>query len=180
MMNFFAKCLLVSTSLSPVLVAMAVSQFENGESWIYWIRWVTVAVLLAILCWLILRYMAQNGQIYSFKIKEFERKDQELLAFLFIYLLPFVRSESPTFASQWLTSAYILTVIVVAIAHSDAFHFNPVMRAFKYRFYAVKDSQGMSNLLISKKDLRRQGEELRTVRLAVNVFLHVDTEDANA
>ena len=93
MMNLFAKCLLVSTSLSPVLGAMAVYQFERGEPWTCWIWWLAVAVLLVILCWLLLRYMAQNGQRQLFEIREFERKDQELLAFLFIYLLPFVRSE---------------------------------------------------------------------------------------
>ena len=180
MMNLFAKCLLVSTSLSPVLGAMALYQFERGEPWTSWICWLVVAVLLMIICWLLLRYMAQNGQKQSFEIREFERKDQELLAFLFIYLLPFVRSENATFASQWLTSVYILTIIILAIAHAGAFHFNPVMRLFGYRFYAVKNRHGMSNLLISKKDLRRHGEELRTVQLARDVFLHADTEDSDA
>jgi len=179
-MNFFAKCLLVSTSMSPVLFAMAVSQWERGEPWTCWIWWLALAVFLVILCWWILGHMMEKRQTQLFEIREFERKDQELLAFLFIYLLPFVRSESATFAGQWLTSVCILAIIIVAIAHAGAFHFNPVMRLFKYRFYAVKDSHGMSNLLISKRDLRRQGEELQTVRLARDVFLHVDTEDHNA
>ena len=179
-MNLFAKCLLVSTSMSPVLFAMAVSQLERGMPWTCWIWWLAVAVFLVILCWWILRRMMQKGQTQLFEIREFERKDQELLAFLFIYLLPFVRSENATFASQWLTSVYILTIIILAIAHAGAFHFNPVMRLFRYRFYAVKNRHGMSNLLISKRDLRWPGEELLTVQLARDVFLHVDTGDSDA
>ena len=31
MLNIFAKCLLVSTSLSPVLGTMAINQFERGK-----------------------------------------------------------------------------------------------------------------------------------------------------
>ena len=178
MLNIVAKCLLVSTSLSPVLGAVAVSQFERGEPWMSWIWWLAVAFLLVALCWALLRYAATNAQMHSFHIKEFERKDQELLVFLFIYLLPFVRSENATFANQWLTSVYILTIIILAIAHAGAFHFNPVMRLFGYRFYAVKNHHGASNLLISKKDLRRSGEALQTVRLAWDVYLHTGESDA--
>ena len=130
MLNIVAKCLLVSTSLSPVLIAVAVNQFERCEPWTSYIWWMVVAFLLVALCWGLLRYAATKAETHVFHIKEFERKDQELLAFLFIYLLPFVRSENATFASQWLTSAYILTIIILAIAHAGAFHFNPVMRAF--------------------------------------------------
>ena len=178
MLNIVAKCLLVSTSLSPVLIAVAINQFERCKPWTSYIWWLVVAFLLVALCWLLLRYVATIAEMHVFHIKEFERKDQELLAFLFIYLLPFVRSENVTFASQWLTSAYILTIIILAIAHAGAFHFNPVMRVFGYRFYAVKNRYGVTNLLISKKNLRRPGEELQTVRLAWDVYLHTGDSDA--
>ncbi len=179
MLNVVAKCLLVSTSLSPVLGAVAVSQFEHGEPWTSWIWWLAAAIFLAVLCWLLLRYAAKNAQKNLFYIKDFERKDQEILVFLFIYLLPFIRSENPTFASEWLTSAYVLTIIIIAIAQVGAFHFNPVMRLFfAYRFYSVKNREGVSNLLISKRALRRPREEVQTVRLAWNVYLYIGESDA--
>ena len=177
-MNILAKCLLVSTSLSPVLFAVAVSQFERCYPWTSYVWWLGVAFLLVALCWGLLRYMATRGERHVFHIKEFERKDQELLAFLFIYLLPFVRSENVTFASQWLTSVYILAIIILAIAHAGAFHFNPIMRLFGYRFYAVRNRHGVPTLLISKKNLRRPGEELQTVQLAWDVYLHTGDSDA--
>ena len=178
-MNILAKCLLVSTSFSPVLIAVAINQFERCEPWTSYIWWLAVAFLLVVLCWLLLRYAAANLEKHVFHIKEFERKDQELLAFLFIYLLPFVRSENVTFASQWLTSVYILTIIILAIAYAGAFHFNPIMRLlFCYRFYAVKTPHGVSTLLISKKSLRRPGKKLQTVQLAWDVYLHTGDSDA--
>ena len=179
MLNFFAKSLLVSTSLSPVLGGVAVSQFERGQPWTSWIWWLAVAILLVAFCWALLRYAEKNAQKQLFCIKEFERKDQEMLAFLFIYLLPFVRSEDSTFASEWLTSMYVLVIIIVAIAHAGAFHFNPVMYFFfGYRFYAVKNSHGVSNLLISKKELRRPGKNVQTVGLAWDVYLYTGDSDA--
>ena len=79
-----------------------------------------------------------------------------MLTFLFIYLLPFVRGA--TFASEWITSVFILAIITAAIANVGAFHFNPVMHLlFCYRFYAVKNRHGVSCLLISKLKLTRPG-----------------------
>ena len=66
MLNIVAKCLLVSTSLSPVLGAVAINQFERGESWTKCIWWLTVGFLLVALCWGLLRYAAQNAQKHLF------------------------------------------------------------------------------------------------------------------
>lgn len=178
MLSFIAKCLLVSTSLSPVLGAMAVSQYERGEPWTSWTGWLAVAFPLVALCWTLLKYAAKKAQKYTLYIQAFERKDQEMLTFLFIYLLPFVRPGGATFASEWITSVYILAIIIPAIVHAGAFHFNPVMRLFGYRFYAVKNKHGVSNLLISKKNLRQPGKEVQTVKLDWNVYLHIGGSDA--
>ena len=123
-------------------------------------------------------YAEKNAQKHLFHIKEFERRDQEMLTFLFIYLLPFLRSKDSTFTTDWLMAIYIIIIIVPAIAHADAFHFNPVMRLFRFRFYAVKTSIGVPNILISKKTLRRPDQEIQTVRLAQNVYLHIGESDA--
>ena len=178
MLNIFAKCLLVSTSLSPVLGAVAVNQFERGKPWTNWIWWLVGALLLVFLCYALLRYAKEHAEKHLFYIKEFERKDQEMLTYLFIYLLPFIRSENSTFANEWITSVYILAIIILAIAYADALHFNPVMRLlFRYRFYAVRDRDGVPNLLISKTDLRKPDKAVQTVGLARNVYLYIGETD---
>ena len=172
MLNFAVKSLLVSTSLSPVLGTVAVNQLERGKPWTVWIWWLALAFFLAFLCRVVLKVAEKTAQKNILHVENFERKDQEVLTFLFIYLLPFVRSGDSTFASEWITSTYVLLVVVVAIAQSGAFHFNPTMRLlFGYRFYAVKNRHGVSSLLISKRNLSRPGD-LQTVGLAQNVYLH--------
>lgn len=173
-MSFVAKFLLVSTSLSPVLGAVAINQFESGVPWTRWIWWLVAGVLLIVLCWALLSGARRRLETHRVYIEAFERKDQEMLAFLFIYLLPFVRSQSATFASNWITSGYILAIIVLAITYAGAFHFNPVMRlVFGYRFYSVRNRNGVSNLLISKKDLWQPRVEISAVAIARNVYLYV-------
>lgn len=178
MLNIGAKFLLVATSLSPVLGAVAVKEFERCDPWTSWIWWIVVALCLVTLCQILLKYAEKNLQTELLYVKEFERKDQEMLAFLFIYLLPFVRSEHAAFVNEWLTSVYILMIIVLAIAHAGAFHFNPVMRLLGYRFYAIRDRHGVSNLLISGEDLLTAGMDVRTVRIARNVYLGIGAPNA--
>ena len=178
MLNILAKYLLVLTSLSPLLGAVAVNQFSNGEPWTCWIVWLVVAILLVFICVKLLQYTAKNAQKQLFTITEFESKDTELLAFLLAYLLPFVSAENMAFTDEWMTGAYIFAIIFLVIAHAGAFHFNPVMGLLGYHFYAVKNTEGMSYLLISKEELRRPGEEIQTVQIANNINLHIG--DINA
>jgi hypothetical protein len=178
MLNTFARFLLVSTSLSPLLGAVAVNQFARGEPAIRWGAWLAVAILLVLLCWALLQYAARNAQQHQFHIMEFERNDKEVLAFLVTYLLPFLSTEKMGFAGDWLTGAYVLAIIFLVIAHAGAFHFNPVMGLLGFHFYAVKNGEGVSHLLISKDELRRPGRDVRTVRLAHGIYLHTGGADA--
>ena len=179
MLNTFAKFLLVSTSLSPLLGAVAVNQFARGEPATRYGAWLAAAVLLVALCWALLRHASKNIQTDSYWIKEFEREDKEMLAFLVTYLLPFLSTEKMGFAGDWLTGAYILLIIFLVISHAGAFHFNPVMGLLGYHFYSVKNKDGVSHLLISRPELRRPGQELQAVRLAHSIYLNTGAANAS-
>ncbi|ROO29758.1 hypothetical protein SAOR_02800 [Salinisphaera orenii MK-B5] len=119
-----------------------------------------------------LRYAAENIQKQRYCIQAFERNDREMLAFLLAYLLPFVSADNMTFNGQWLTGAYVLGVIFLVVSHAGAFHFNPVMGLLRYHFYAVRNQDGVTHLLISRAELRRPNTEIETVRLAHNIYFH--------
>lgn|SRR5574341_260063 len=170
MLNWFAKVLLVATALSPMLGAVAINQMAHGRPWTTWLPWLISAIGLASICLLLLFYAARHGEKHAFQIKAFEDKDKEVLAFLLTYLLPFLATDKLEFKGEWITGAYIMGIIIITIVHAGAFHFNPVMGLF-YHFYSVKDANGVSTLLISRKPLRRVGEDIDTVRLAHNIYL---------
>lgn len=178
MLNTFAKFLLVSTSLSPVLGAVVVNKIAHGEPAIQWGAWLAVALLLVFLCWAVLAYASRNAQKHTLHIKEFERDNKEVLAFLVAYLLPFLSNDKMGFTVDWLTGTYVLGLIFLVVAHAGAFHFNPVMGLLGYHFYTVKEGDGVSDLLISRVELRRPGKDVATVRLAQNIYLHTGSGDA--
>lgn len=178
MLNLFAKFLLVATSLSPILGAIAVNQYSLGKPALSWAPWLAVAILLVFICWALLKYGAHNAQRQTYKIGEFENKDKEAVTFLVTYLLPFLSSKSMAFEGEWLTGAYILAIIFLVIGHAGVLHFNPVMGLLGYHFYGVKNSEGISELLVSKSELHRPGREIEVVRLAHNIYLHRGATDA--
>jgi MFS family permease len=171
-LNWFAKFLLVATSLSPILGAVAVNQLAQNKPWYQWSAWLGAALALALLCAVVLGYARKNVETQNFAIKEFERSDHEVVAFLIAYLLPFVSAKDLAFSGEWLTGAYILCIIFLVVSHAGAFHFNPVMGLLRYHFYAVKNSDGVSHLLISKVELKKPGTEITVVKLARNIYLH--------
>ena len=171
MLSALAKLLLVSTSLAPVLGALAVINISDGKHWLEWAVWLGIAAILIFLCWSLLLYAAKNAPEDSLAISEFERADQEVLAFLLAYLLPFISTDSVVFVKGWLVGAYIFVLICWVIAHVGAFHFNPVMWLLGYHFYSVKDEKGVSQVLISHGRLRQAGKEVTIVRIADNICL---------
>ena len=178
MLNWFAKLLLVSTSLSPILGAVAVNQYSLGKPPSAWLPWLAVALLLIFICWSLLRYAAGAAQKHTLKIAQFEDKDKEMLAFLLAYLLPFAAAKDMLADVHWLTGAYVFGVILLVFTHARAFHFNPMMGLLWYHFYSLKDGDGVSVLLISGTELRRAGGEVQTVRLAHDIYLQIGGTDA--
>lgn len=179
MLNRFSHILLVSTSLSPILGAVAVNQYSLGRPLLEWLPWLATAFLLAVVCWGLLRYAAHAAQKHIMEIEEFEDKDKEVLAYLLAYLLPLAAVKDSLADVHWLTDVYVFLIILLVFAHARAFHFNPVMGLLKYHFYSIKDSDGASVLLISRTPLRRSGAEIITVQLAYDIYLHVGESDVS-
>lgn len=171
MLNQFAKGLLVATSMSPVLGAVAVNKIAQGLPFTSWFPWLAVAVLLILICCLVLALVEKKGEVHSVAIKEFENNDKEIVVFLLTYLLPFIATDKLDFTGEWITGVYIFAVIFFTVAHAGAFHFNPVMGFLGYHFYAIKDDTGASALLISKNLLRQPGTKVSTVMLTDGIYL---------
>lgn len=178
MLNYRAKFLLAATSMSPIFGAIAVNQFALDRPWYCWAFWLIAALLLAGLCWWLMNYAAKNIQRDRFTIRKFERNDKEVLAFLVAYLLPFISSKDMAFTGDWLTGAYIIVIIFWVIAHSGAFHFNPVMGLLGFHFYEVENEQGVSFLLISRKQINRTAHVVMAVKLATDIYLFTGDADA--
>lgn len=178
MLNSFAKLLLVTSSLSPVLGAVAVNQYTLGKPAAVWLPWIMVGLLLMLICLGLLLYSARAAQKHTLTIGKFEGNDKEALAFLLAYLLPFLSAKDMLAEIHWLTAGYVFVVILLVFTHARAFHFNPVMGLLGYHFFSLQEADGASVLLISRSPLRGIGTKVVTVRLAHDIYLQIGEKHA--
>ena len=164
-----SKLILVLTSFAPLLIIMGLI-YKNVWSLVLFI----LAAVFIGLCGLMMKDSEKSGEPYLLRIKEFNRTDQGIHTFLVIYILPIIRSP---ISFDWYAVFYIVLTImffVWIINRIEAYNFNPVMSAFGYYFYEIKDGQNVHHLLITKTVLRKP-KEVYVQKLSYDV--HVEVED---
>ena len=132
-----------------------------------------IAAVLIGWCGLMMKDSEKSGPPYLLRIKEFNRADQGIHTFLVIYILPIIRS--PISFDWYAVFYFVLTILFLVwiINRIEAYNFNPVMSAFGYYFYEIKDKQNRHHLLITKTVLQTP-KEIYVQKLSHDV--HVEME----
>jgi hypothetical protein len=137
MLSSLAKVLLTSTAITPVLFTYAYVAYRAGAY---------------AQCWLMLSYSQKNLECIDFTITKAEIADRENTGFLLLYLLPLFTS---SFSSlNWSVWAPVTVVLAAAIGTGYSYHFNPLLGIMRWHFYKVETQEGISYVLITKKQLR--------------------------
>ena len=163
-----SKLILVLTSFAPLLIIMGLI-YKNVWSLVLF----GLAAVFICLCGLMMKDSEKSGEPYLLRIKEFNRTDQGIHTFLVIYILPIIRSP---ISFDWYAVFYIVLTIlffVWIINRIEAYNFNPVMSAFGYYFYEIKDGQNVHHLLITKTVLRKP-KEVYVQKLSYDVHVEVE------
>ena len=127
-------------------------------------------------CYKITNELSKTGTIFTIEIKEFSRRDQGLLSFIFIYLFPLIRSPSPLVLFDYIMYGFIFIVIVVIMTDIGSYNFNPMMRICKYKFYTIKDENNINALLVTKNTLRSH-DPINIRRITHDVYIEVEKHD---
>ena len=187
MWGILPKSLLALTSFAPLLCIIAINHFVGEQTlWapetktLWMILVFDIAICLFFICWKMMKCAPRMGQTFPLEIQEFNRRDQGILVFMFIYLLPLIRSPDSLF-TNWQTTIGTLMVfvfIILIINDIGAYNFNPVMRICGYRVYEIKDTDNVHHLLITRKVLRKPGIEIQVRRISHDVYVHAEGDNA--
>lgn len=172
MFGRLAKLFLVLTAIAPVgLVYAWVLATECNFIW----AGVVLAASLSLVgvCWFLLGAAKNNLERSNFKPTAVEAADRENIAFMLLYL-------SPLFTSQFGSLNYgllIPTLVIFGIlsATGYSYHFNPLLGLLGWHFYKVSSEQGITYVLVTKKQLRRAGDI--TVVGQLTDYILIDLED---
>lgn len=168
MFNALAKLLLTTTAIAPVLLVYAWIAFTSSDSGLGTTLLVVCGVLCAI-CWLMLRYAQKTIAKVNFAVTSIEAADRENMAFLILYLFPLFTGKFANF--NWDVWVPALVVFAAVVATGYNYHFNPLLGFLGWHFYKVGTKEGVTYVLITKKQLRSLATALEVVQLTEYIVL---------
>ncbi len=173
----FIRMFFAATSLAPLILVIGVSFSEDKSSYIYFFCGLILCLLLIFICCAILKRFAKQMPKSNRVIKTIERKDNDILAYLFIFLLPFIRSDNSMLGNQPITTIFCVVIILAIIANIGAYYFNPVLRLLGYHVYfiEIEDAQG---ILLAKTDNVLYGKNIKLylAELSANYRIYLHTK----
>lgn len=168
MLNWFARLLLTSTAIAPVLITYAWMAYRDGalqQSAIL----LGLCVLLVFLCIGMLVYSTRQLERTQFKATSVEAADGENTAFLLLYLLPLFTADFASLNWQLWVPAILIFGVVVATGYS--YHFNPLLGLLGWHFYKVGTAEGVTYVLITKRHLKNATETIEVGQLTEYIVL---------
>jgi len=171
MLSTLAKLMLTATALAPVALVYAWVLFSDGY-WITSIALVSGAVVLFALMLFLLDYCQKNLERSEFKVTSIEAADREYITFILLYLSPLFTSEFGDLNWNILIPTLIIFVLVVSTGYG--YHFNPLLGLLGWHFYKVNTVEGVSYVLITKKELRSASHCLKVGQLTEYIVIDLD------
>lgn len=171
MHNWLARLLLTSTALAPVGLTYA---------WVAWIQGdrrtgliiLTISILLVVLCVAVLKSSIKNLPASEFKASTVEAADHENTAFMLLYVMPLFTQKFSTLEWQFWIPTIFIFMIVTATGYN--YHFNPMLGLLGWHFYKVESSEGVTFILITKKQLRTAANKIKVGQLTEYMLIDLE------
>lgn len=172
MISRIAKLLLTSTAIAPVGFVYAWIAYSQNKPVLTFFLSVG-CVLLVVLCQIILQHAQKHLERLDFVPTSVEAADRENTAFILLYLLPLFTAQFDTLNWEIWIPALIIFIVVVSTGYG--YHFNPLLGLMGWHFYKLGTEEGVTYVLITKKELRSAKQRLTIGQLTE--YMVLDLED---
>lgn len=171
MFSTVARILLTSTAIAPVGFTYAWVGYMQGSTKPA-IVIAIVSVLLVIVCLWLLGYARRKLERMQFAASKVETADRENMGFLLLYLLPLFTSDFKSLDWQlWVPTIFIFMIVT---ATSYSYHYNPLIGMLGWHFYKVESREGVTYVLITKKQLRKAIEKIEVGQLTEYILIDLE------
>ena len=150
-MSLFGSIALTGTSIAPVLFVYSVVGLFEGEYMASAIL-AAIGLILVGLGVFLVGYLKKHLERSLFSFSTVEIADRESLGLLIVYLLPLLRTSFADLEYLVLVPAFAIFLALAITGHN--YHFNPLLRLFRWKFYKVGTNEGIVYILITRKTLK--------------------------
>lgn len=167
MFNLIARLMLTATALAPVALTYAWAAWSDNKN--LSLILIISSVLLLIMCVALLNSAKNNLEKLPLKINYAEAADREHTAFLLLYISPLLTEKFS--GLQWSMWIPILIIFGFISATSYNYHFSPLLGILGWHFYKVTSSDGVTYVLLTKRQLRTTVRDLEVRQLTEYVLI---------
>lgn len=170
MLNRVAKFVLTATALAPIAITYAwVALIDDNKTLA--VAFLGLAALLVALCVAMLRLIRNEMQPQNFKVNSAEAADRENIAFLLLYIAPLFTSQFEDL--NWTVIVPVLVVFGFVVSTGFYYHFNPLLGVLGWHFYRVGTPEGITYVLITRRELRSVRDSFQVVQVTEYIVLDV-------
>lgn len=126
-------------------------------------------VLLVLATLIFIRYARNRLSSEKFTPTSIETADSENIAFMLLYLLPLF--ENGFGQLNWVMTLPAIIIFGAVIWTGYGYHFNPLLGLMGWHFYKVGTAEGVTYILITKKELRSANQELEVGQLTEFIII---------
>ncbi len=168
MFSWFAKLLLTGTAIAPVGFTYAWVAYTTNQKTVGLLA-IAGSLFLVLICIWLLGYAKNNLENINFQASSVEAADRENMSFLLLYLLPLFTAKLTALNWQVWLPAILIFAVITSTGYS--YHFNPLLGMMGWHFYKVSTPEGVTYVLITKKELRHIQDPFRVVQLTEYIVL---------
>jgi len=172
LLNWIAKLLLTSTALAPIALVYAWVMYTDSKNWEA-VGLVGLAILLVAIMLFLLSYTRKHLERSPFKVTSIEAADREYITFILLYLSPLFTAEFSNLNLDILIPTLVIFIFVISTGYG--YHFNPLLGLLGWHFYKVNTDEGVTYVLITKKQLRSAKQCLTVGQLTE--YIVIDLSD---
>lgn len=167
MPNAPMRLILFLSSYAPLFLVIAMRGFSDSHYLA--IGLASVAVLSVAMLFVFLhtaRRLASDKIIVDSVIS----RDGDAMSYIVTYLLPFLAVKLSNVADAG-SLGIVLLVIAVLYVNSNMIYTNPVLNIARYHVFEIRDGDGKTTALISKRSYVRTGAEIDVISVGDYVLL---------
>jgi len=156
MLNISARLMLTSSAFMPLMLVLSAMEFFK-TNFMLGLSLLIASVILVLLC------------CYLLKITAAEIADKENISFVLFYFLPLLTN---SFAEINLI-LWLLVIVILVLIYSCGYHyhFNPLFNVLGWHFYKTHTKEGITYILLTKKQITNNQETYRVKQLTEYIFI---------
>jgi hypothetical protein len=166
----YYKLFLVSTSLAPVLFTLAFVYAHAGQLWYALISLIIAEFLLRATETLMARARSKL-ELLPIKLRKVKTSDREVIGFLLAYVTPIALAGGGSISIDPSAVLYLLGLFSLVVWGTHAYDFNPLLGLVGYHFFEVETDQGITYILITRREIVSVQQVTEVVQLTEYVLL---------